>query len=477
MSDNIFGITDTGRQRKNNEDAFIAEHAPDGRYIIACVIDGVGGYTGGEVAASIARETILQRLANLSGEVAPVLTGAFIAANERIWQARHDIKEHSKMACVVTLAVADLSSNQFYYAHIGDTRLYLFRDGSLVKISHDQSFVGFLEDSGRLSESEAISHPKRNEIDKALGFQEDIISGDEIETGQSPFLPGDMLLLCSDGLTDVVNKAVITAAITGGGTLKTIANKLIDAANDGGGKDNITVVLVKNDKEKQQHAATKPMENALPAQPKIIAGQTSRNPTTNTVAEKAPRKNYKGWAILLLVLVIGLAAVCLWQYVNYGNNQEGYMPPKNESVAAMPRQRNRQEIKLQKAIDQNKGKILVLSDTAFKSPVIISQSILISRDSLYIKAKGNITFQSDSGFKHPAFVLASNTRNVQFDSVSFQSFNVAISSHDQTLKLKNVRFKDCKVPVLNTYAFNGKKYISGGPNTPAFQADSLPKRK
>ncbi|MHB8206011.1 PP2C family protein-serine/threonine phosphatase [Mucilaginibacter sp.] len=475
MSDNIFGITDLGRQRKNNEDVFIAEQSADGRYIIACVIDGVGGYNGGEIAASIARETIQQRLVNFSGEVIPVLTGAFAAANEKIWQERHAVNEHSKMACVVTLAVADLSSNQFYYAHLGDTRLYLFRDGSLVKISHDQSFVGFLEDSGRLSESEAMNHPKRNEIDKALGFHVNIINGDEIETGQSPFLPGDMLLLCSDGLTDVVNKAGITAAITGGGPLKTIGNKLIDAANDGGGKDNITVVLVKNDKEKQQHTVTKPMENAQPGKPKIIAEQRPQAPVT--VTESSLRKSYKGWTILLLVLVIGLAAACLWQYVNYRNNRENFFLPKKDSVANVPLQRNLQEVKLQKAINQNKGKILVLSDTAFKSPVIISQSILISRDSLYLKAKGNIIFQSDNGFKHPAFVLASNTKSVQFDSVSFQGFNVAISGHDEALQLKNVRFNDCNIPVLNTYTFPRKKYISGGPNIPAFRLDSLPKKK
>ena len=475
MTDNFFGITDLGRQRQNNEDTFIAELTRDGRYIIACVIDGVGGYSGGEIAASIARETILQRLANISGEVIPVLTDAFGVANEKIWQERHAVKEHSKMACVLTLAVADLSSNQFYYAHIGDTRLYLFRDGSLVKISHDQSFVGFLEDSGRLSESEAMKHVKRNEIDKALGFKLNIGNGDDIETGQSPFLPGDMLLLCSDGLTDVVDKTTITAALTSDHSLKTIGNRLIDAANDGGGKDNITVVLVKNDKEKQQHAATKPIENAQPEKPKIVSESRRQSSPVNPVAEK--RKSYKGWAIFLLLLVIGLAAVCLWQYINYGNSPDNYVSPKKDTVANVPRQRNPQEIKLQNAIDQSKGKLLVLSDTAFKSPVIISQSIQINRDSLYIKAKGNITFQSDSGFKHPAFVLASNTKSIQLDSVSFQNFNVAISTHDQALQLKNVRFTGCNISVLNTYAFAEKKYVSGGPNTPAFRADTLSTKK
>lgn len=477
MTDNFFGITDLGRQRKNNEDAFIAEPTHDGRFIIACVIDGVGGYSGGEIAASIARETILQRLAGLSGEVIPVLTDAFAAANEKIWQERHAVKEHNKMACVLTLAVADLSLNQFYFAHLGDTRLYLYRDGSLVKISHDQSFVGFLEDSGRLSEDEAMKHLKRNEIDKALGFKMNIGNGDDIETGQSPFLPGDMLLLCSDGLTDVVDKGTITAAMAGDTSLKTIGNRLIDAANDGGGKDNITVVLIKNDKEKQHHAATRPMENVQTEKPKVIAEQRRQPAVAKIAGERAPGKSYKGWAIFLLLIVIGLAAVCLWQYVNYRGEQESGVPVKKDSITNVPRQRNPQEIKLQNAIDHNKGKILLLTDTAFKSPIVISQSVVISRDSLLIKAKGNITFQSDSGFKYPAFVLASNTKNIQFDSVSFQNFNVAISAHDQVLQLKNVRFSGCKIPVLNTYAFAEKKYISGGPNPPAFRADSLPKKK
>ena len=477
MTDNFFGITDPGRQRKNNEDAFIAELSPDGRYIIACVIDGVGGYSGGEIAASLARETILQRLARISGEVVPALTDAFAAANEKIWQERNAVKEHNKMACVITTAVADLSSNQFDSAHMGDTRLYLFRDGSLVKISHDQSFVGFLEDSGRLSESEAMKHPKRNEIDKALGFKMNINNGDDIETGQSPFLPGDMLLLCSDGLTDMLDKETITAAMTGGNSLKSIGNKLIDAANEAGGRDNTTAVLVRNDKTKQQHTATKPPENTGPEKPKIIAEPRRQASIVNTITERSLGKNYGGWAIFLLILVIGLAAVCFWQYLNNGIRHQSDFTPANDAPATLPRKRNAQEIKLQNAINHSKGKLLVLSDTAFKSPVIISQSIMITSDSLHIKAKGNITFQSDSGFNRAAFVLALGTKNVVLDSVSFQNFAVAISSHDQALQLKNVRFFSCTIPVLTDYIFPVKKYISGGPVGPLFKADSLPQKK
>ena len=128
--------------------------------------------------------------------------------------------------------------------------------------------------------------------------------------------------------------------------------------------------------------------------------------------------------------------------------------PEKDSLAEVARPGNIQELKLQNAIDHNKGKLLVLSDTAFKNPLIISRSIVINRDSLVIKAKGNIIFQSDSGFKRPAFVLSINTKNVTIDSVSFKNFSVAISSHDQeALHLKNVRFYGLRHPVIEYLCF------------------------
>jgi len=263
MNDQVFGITDTGKQRKNNEDTFIAESTANSKFIIACVIDGVGGYSGGEVAAELARESILRRLNKPSGEIIPMIIDCFKLANDRILQEKQNSKEHNNMACVSTLAIADIEHNQFYYAHIGDTRLYLVRDQSLVKLSHDQSFVGFLEDSGRLSEAEAMNHPKRNEINKALGLDmEPGKENDYIETGQSPFLPGDMLLLCSDGLTDMLDSAKIRAIVTANSTLKEKCQNLIEAANNNGGKDNITVVLVQNNKAQVQYDVKK---NVSPA--------------------------------------------------------------------------------------------------------------------------------------------------------------------------------------------------------------------
>ena len=205
MAENFFGITHTGKIRDNNEDSFIAEKLSNG-WVVACVIDGVGGYEGGEVAAEIARTTIMEKLQQLPADPIQAMKESLQLTNQNIYNEKLSGKGNNQMACVVTLAMVDVENNQFYYSHVGDTRLYLLRDHSLVKVTKDHSFVGFLEDSGRLSEKEAMSHPKRNEINKALGFDVQMdVKEDYIETGSSPFLPRDMLLLCSDGLTDLVN--------------------------------------------------------------------------------------------------------------------------------------------------------------------------------------------------------------------------------------------------------------------------------
>ncbi|MEJ7676518.1 MAG: protein phosphatase 2C domain-containing protein [Segetibacter sp.] len=258
MADNYFGISDTGKLRSNNEDTFIAQPVLNNRFIAACVIDGVGGYEGGEIAARLAHDAILSSLRKLSGNVSGMMKEALAAANEAIYKEKQVSKENAQMACVLTLALADLANNKFYYAHVGDTRLYLLRDNSLVKVTHDHSFVGFLEDSGRLSEEDAMRHPKRNEINKALGFDAEIRAGDYIETGESPFLPGDMILLCSDGLTDMIDNRTITSILQTNKDLSSKGKALVNAANNAGGKDNITVVLVKNNKTPVKHTITRP---------------------------------------------------------------------------------------------------------------------------------------------------------------------------------------------------------------------------
>jgi serine/threonine protein phosphatase PrpC len=473
MADNFYGLTDTGRQRKNNEDSFIAQQAYAERYIIACVIDGVGGYAGGEIAAALARESILQRLSKPDGKIPALILDAVYLANNKIWGEKQRVKEHDSMACVATLAVVDMETNQFYFAHVGDTRLYLLRDGSLVKITHDQSFVGFLEDSGRLTENEAMKHPKRNEIDKALGFKNIADNNtDYIETGQSPFLPGDLILLCSDGLTDLVDRDTISHILATDASLKSKCTHLVDAANEKGGKDNITVVLVENNKAPKYHEATKPLENVKITEnlsEPIVIKQTA----TAVLPEKKRQstKTYKGIAVVLALVTCILLAICVWQYLN---NRAMVTPPEIVDVKPLPKQLNVQEIKLQLAIANCKGKFLVLADTGYKLPIIINRAISINKDTLYIKAKGKIIFQTDSGYKGPVFTLGAKSKLITLDSLYFSNCNIAISGFNKTLSLKNVRFFNCKYPIQNYFVFDDNKYISGSLSTSVFKTDSLP---
>ncbi|RYE19134.1 MAG: serine/threonine-protein phosphatase, partial [Sphingobacteriales bacterium] len=380
---------------------------------------------------------------------------AEIAGNS-IYNKRQQSKEHEKMACVATLAMVDIQHNQFYYAHVGDTRLYLLRDGSLIKISKDHSFVGFLEDSGRLTEKEAMKHPKRNEINKALGFSGQIETDESyIETGQSPFLPGDMLLLCSDGLTDMVNKHDITDIITQNTTLSAKVKKLIEAANNNGGRDNITVVLVQNDKKPLQQSATMPAaslkindtsdKDVIPVKQNIVQ------------SEPAPEKKGSGLTVLLGILCLLFLGTTVWLFLQQQNNNAPVSPLPVDTARAV---RNEQETLLQDAFDNATGDTLVLSDTVFKSRVIITDTLHINKDTLYVKVQGNFMLQRDSTYNGPALVISPRCKLVILDGLKFRGFTTGIALQNTALTLKNVQFVNCLVPVQNDYVFAGKKSVT-----------------
>ncbi|ASU33889.1 PP2C family protein-serine/threonine phosphatase [Mucilaginibacter xinganensis] len=470
MTDQYFGITDTGKVRQNNEDAFIARQSTDNRFIIACVIDGVGGYAGGEIAARLAREAILQRLENSSGDVISMIIDCFELANERIIEEKHLNKEYAQMSCVSTLALVDIINNQFYYAHVGDTRLYLLRDSSLVKISHDQSFVGFLEESGRLSEDEAMNHPKRNEINKALGFESHLGKNtDYIETGQSPFLSGDMLLLCSDGLTDMVGSADITGILTKSTSLKEKGKQLIDAANNNGGRDNVTVVLVHNDKVARQHAAKTVKREPVVT---IEDNKTKVNSAPETEKEIVSPKSRNGLIGLLSLLVLVFLASSIYLYLQLKNQDTAAI--KKQPIIDSPQTPDPQELKLQQAINNVKGKLLVLADTSYKNPIIITHAIEINKDTLLIKAKGKIVFKGESSYKGSAFKLSEKCKNIVLDSLNFTDFQTGVSLINGSLELKNVRFSNVQQSVQNQLNFAGSKYVNGKIPYLTMHMDSLP---
>ena len=452
MADNYFGITDTGKQRSNNEDTFIVEMVMNGRYIAACVIDGVGGYDGGEVAASLAHDAILQHLEHAdSNDLQNVLREAIALANEAIYNEKQTGKGLEQMACVLTLVLADVERNKFFYAHVGDTRLYLLRDKSLVKVTQDHSFVGFLEDSGRLSEEEAMRHPKRNEINKALGFDAQIRTQDYIEIGKSPFLPGDMLLLCSDGLTDMVNNKRMTTIAVGNKSLQTKGKELIQAANEAGGKDNITVVLVTNSKTPVKQQVTKPVSSVNPSTP------TATMPTINTVTTGAPVKKKRSAVPLLASLCIVLLLAVIWLFYRDYEKQQTRNYQLQDVVEN--KARGTQEQALADSIQTAKQELFVLNypDTP---PTVITDSIVVRQNSLHIIGNG-ITFYGDTSYAGAALIMSATCKYLLLDSMTFQNFNVAVLANNSGLHLKNVRFVNCAVPVQVNMLLQGNTSING----------------
>lgn len=460
MAENYFGQTDTGRVRSNNEDTFVARRIMHDKLVLAAVIDGVGGYNGGEVAAEIAQTVFTEQLSRPQTNIIEGMIEAFKQASRDIAAKKAEDKELESMACVATMAIADIENNRFYYAHVGDTRLYLLRDQSLVKISKDHSFVGFLEDSGRLTEDAAMNHPKRNEINKALGFSNQIETDDSfVETGESPFLPGDLLLLCSDGLTDLVDKEGILSILTLNASLQEKARELIAAANNNGGRDNVTVVLVYNDKPRHQPQVVAPITNQVkkeePEESKERTNQEDIKPSTTKPDPQMRKSGNSGLTVILGLLCLLFLGSTVWLFM------KGQPAVKvTKPVADTAKLRNSNEVKLQDAIDAFKGDTLVLTDTAFKQPVLLTDTLHIDQDTLYLKTKGNFVLQRDTAYHGPALALGGKAKVIVIENLKFKDFDVAVEFANNGLSLVNVQFSNCRLPVRNNYVFAQDKNIT-----------------
>jgi PPM family protein phosphatase len=224
--------TDTGRQRRGNEDCALA------RPPVFVVADGMGGAQAGEVAAGIAVEAFAQGLPG-SGTVEQRLANRAREANRRIFDIASTQRERAGMG--TTLTAAYLDESELAIAHVGDSRAYLFRDGSLTRLTQDHSLVDELVRRGKLTEEEAAEHPQRSIITRALGPEPDV----DVDTWTYPVQGGDLLLLCSDGLTSMVSEERVTEILARPQELESAAQALINEANQAGGRDNITVVLVR----------------------------------------------------------------------------------------------------------------------------------------------------------------------------------------------------------------------------------------
>ena len=232
--------TDPGLRRSTNEDRVFVDDSAG----IFLVVDGVGGQAAGEKAAEIAVQVISRHLPGADGSEQDRVRRAIAAANNEIYRIAQGHPDWRGMACVLTLAFAH--DDRITVGHVGDSRLYLAWDGRLRKLTSDHSPVGEREDQGELTESQAMKHPRRHEVFRDVGSRPRESGDDDfIEIRSVPFHPDAAFLLCSDGLTDVVPASEINAIIeTYDGDPEGVARQLVDAANQLGGKDNISVVFV-----------------------------------------------------------------------------------------------------------------------------------------------------------------------------------------------------------------------------------------
>jgi PPM family protein phosphatase len=234
------GLSDPGRVRRENEDRIHVD-AERGIFVVA---DGLGGQAAGERAAQTAIEMIVARLGRQTGATEDRIREAIAVANNEIFRLARENPEWQGMACVVTVAVVE--DDQLIAGHVGDSRLYLLEPGIIRKLTHDHSPVGEREDSGELTEAAAMAHPRRNEVFRDLGNEEHGPDDEHfIEILRLPLRASSALLLCSDGLSDQVPSAQIRTIIEDqAGAPAAAARALVRAANDAGGKDNVSVVLV-----------------------------------------------------------------------------------------------------------------------------------------------------------------------------------------------------------------------------------------
>ena len=223
-------LSDVGRQREGNEDSMLVDPP------LFVVADGMGGAQAGEVASGLAVET-LGEMPPENGNVEEELTEAIAQANRRIHDKAQDDRTLAGMG--TTLTAAFVHDGKVTLGHVGDSRAYRYREGELAQLTDDHSLVAELERHGKITAAEARVHPQRSMILRALGI------GAEVEVDTYCFVgePGDVFLLCSDGLSGLVHDAVIAEVLEGCESLEAAAEKLIELANLSGGPDNITTVL------------------------------------------------------------------------------------------------------------------------------------------------------------------------------------------------------------------------------------------
>ena len=308
--------TDTGRKRRRNEDAYVVEPP------LFAIADGMGGAQAGELASSLAAGAVREdEAAAGSGErrVAELIQ----EANRRVYERSSQDAAASGMG--TTMTVAFVGDANVAFGHVGDSRAYLIRDGKLEQLTEDHSLVAELVRSGKLSPEEAETHPQRSVITRALGTDPDV----DVDTFSIETAPGDLFMLCSDGLTSMVEDDVILQTIEKNrDNLQTAAKALIRAANKGGGEDNITVVFFEIGEdvgEPLEETAQYPAltadgdgeldEDTLDEFDRVPALDTMVVPPGEAEQVAQPKRRTRGRlipALLLILVALAVVAVVFW---------------------------------------------------------------------------------------------------------------------------------------------------------------------
>lgn len=244
MTIELFAAVDAGRARSNNEDSVALDDAVS----LAVLADGMGGYNAGEVASNMATSFIRTELGRWLREASAQATDAEVRramdicvdnANRAIFNAANANPQYAGMG--TTLVVAVFRDNRLLVGHVGDSRCYRLRGGRLQQITRDHSLLQEQIDAGLITPEQAAFSANKNLVTRAVGVEDTVL----LETHQHDVLPGDLYLLCSDGLSDMLDDASIGQLLQSCDALDETGQALIDAANDAGGKDNISVILVR----------------------------------------------------------------------------------------------------------------------------------------------------------------------------------------------------------------------------------------
>jgi PPM family protein phosphatase len=301
--------THPGRKRRHNEDAYVIEPP------IFAVADGMGGAKAGEVASGLAAAALKEGGADGTSAEERVV-GLIQAANRRVFDRANEDRDASGMGTTMTVALVE--EDRVVFGHVGDSRAYLIRDGEIEQLTDDHSLVAELVRSGRLSPEEAEVHPQRSVITRVVGTEAYV----DVDTFSIEAAVGDLFLICSDGLTDMVDDETIIEAIEKNrANLDRAAEALVGAANRVGGEDNITVVFFE--------VTGEPLEDtAVTAQAPAVDGQVSDDedtlsglegiPPIETVEpepEEEPKPKRRGRALPIvggLAVLLFAAAAVLW---------------------------------------------------------------------------------------------------------------------------------------------------------------------